>query len=573
MNWYLSIFSFILILIGTLSLALAITGWRLRPAPGALPFAAMMGAAALWSFTYGFEISTTDYLIGIIILSIEIVAIAVIPVFWLLFVLEYTGRDQLITDKIILLLLIIPAIAIIAFITAPIFHLYFTAFTPNKMNGFIKWTFTYGPVFLIHVVYSLILVFSGFIVIIEQYIEFPAYRKQIAALIIAWLIPTATVIMDAADMNPILGLDITPFALLLSGLILIAAIRKYNFLSLMPIAHGVLLGSLTDGFIVLNPQDIIIDLNPVASEIIGKPVNDLLANAIGPSFPGILPVLSQCRNSQDVVCDVINLKQGGGIHYYNVQCRQIFSSRKVQKGRLILLRDISDLERSNSALTQANQKLNLISTITRHDLANQMTVLDGYFTILREEVQKPESQAFIQKIESSISIIRRELEFMQEYQSLGSKEFRWQKISDVIIYAKSHLDTTHISVTTKLDGLYVYSDPLLEKALMNLLENSIRHGEHVKTITFTYTLTSDGVTLIYEDDGVGIANDEKEQIFKRGYGRNLGLGLYLVRVILSISGMAIKETGIPGKGARFEITIPEGMFFFTGEANQELING
>jgi signal transduction histidine kinase len=70
--------------------------------------------------------------------------------------------------------------------------------------------------------------------------------------------------------------------------------------------------------------------------------------------------------------------------------------------------------------------------------------------------------------------------------------------------------------------------------------------------------------LIYEDDGVGIPQDKKELIFERGFTtssdsiKSSGLGLFLARDILAITGITIKETGAPGIGSRFEMIIPPG---------------
>ena len=65
--------------------------------------------------------------------------------------------------------------------------------------------------------------------------------------------------------------------------------------------------------------------------------------------------------------------------------------------------------------------------------------------------------------------------------------------------------------------------------------------------------------LFYEDDGVGIPEDEKEKIFVEGYGKGTGYGLYLIRKICEAYGWTIQETGKQGKGAQFTITIPKGM--------------
>jgi signal transduction histidine kinase len=65
-----------------------------------------------------------------------------------------------------------------------------------------------------------------------------------------------------------------------------------------------------------------------------------------------------------------------------------------------------------------------------------------------------------------------------------------------------------------------------------------------------------GIRIVWEDNGTGVPDGEKEHIFERGFGNNTGLGLFLCREILAITGIGIHETGVSGNGARFEITIP-----------------
>jgi signal transduction histidine kinase len=68
------------------------------------------------------------------------------------------------------------------------------------------------------------------------------------------------------------------------------------------------------------------------------------------------------------------------------------------------------------------------------------------------------------------------------------------------------------------------------------------------------------LVLVFEDNGIGIPQKDKNRLFTKGFGKNTGLGLFLSREILSITGITITENGEPGKGARFEITVPKGMY-------------
>ena len=132
---------------------------------------------------------------------------------------------------------------------------------------------------------------------------------------------------------------------------------------------------------------------------------------------------------------------------------------------------------------------------------------------------------------------------------------------------------TGSTLSVAVEGLEVFADPLLEKVFENLIDNSRRHGERVRHISFsTLQYGLDYLALVYEDDGVGVHEEDKERIFEKGFGKNTGLGLFLTREILSITGLTIKESGVYGKGARFEILVPKGKYRFTRSGKgQEII--
>jgi signal transduction histidine kinase len=119
-----------------------------------------------------------------------------------------------------------------------------------------------------------------------------------------------------------------------------------------------------------------------------------------------------------------------------------------------------------------------------------------------------------------------------------------------------------VAISVETNHLEIYSDLLIEKVFFNLIDNSLRHGESVTKIHIGFNHEGNGLSLLYEDNGVGVPDEEKERIFERGFGKNTGYGLFLVREILSITSLTIKESGISGKGTRFEIYIPHGLFRF-----------
>ncbi len=111
----------------------------------------------------------------------------------------------------------------------------------------------------------------------------------------------------------------------------------------------------------------------------------------------------------------------------------------------------------------------------------------------------------------------------------------------------------------------IFADRLFEKVFYNLIDNALRYGgDRMKTIRISAQESDSSLTIVCEDDGVGISGEDKKQLFTRGFGKNTGLGLFLSREILTITGITITENGTPGKGARFEIVVPRGMWRMAG---------
>ena len=105
---------------------------------------------------------------------------------------------------------------------------------------------------------------------------------------------------------------------------------------------------------------------------------------------------------------------------------------------------------------------------------------------------------------------------------------------------------------------------MLEKVFFNLLDNAVRHGGHVTEIRVSTHYAKNDLVIVWEDNGIGVAAGDKDRIFEQGFGKNTGLGMFLTREILSLTGITITENGEPGKGARFEIRVPKGMYRVKG---------
>jgi PAS domain S-box-containing protein len=244
--------------------------------------------------------------------------------------------------------------------------------------------------------------------------------------------------------------------------------------------------------------------------------------------------------------------------------------RKDKDGTIIgfqgTIRDITDQRLTQEALFQANKKLNLLSSITRHDILNQLTVLEGYLKLSEEFVHVPANVGdFIKKEIKAAETIENQIGFTRVYQNMGVNAPTWQNANANISRAVAALPMRNIRVKMDCTDFEVLADPLLEKVFFNLVDNALRHGgDTMTTVRFSSHESDSGMMIVCEDDGVGISRKDKKYLFERGFGKHTGFGLYLIREILSITGITISETGEPGKGARFEILVPKGGYRFEG---------
>jgi signal transduction histidine kinase len=203
----------------------------------------------------------------------------------------------------------------------------------------------------------------------------------------------------------------------------------------------------------------------------------------------------------------------------------------------------------------------LFSAISRHDLLNKIAALTGYVELVRAHTDDRDILNYMTKQQMILGTIRDQLQFIEDYEKIGVQKPCWQPLAPIIRKASSLLPLDSITLTlVGIDDVELYADPLLLKVFYNLLDNTLRHGKHITTVRIAIEKTHDGYHILYEDDGVGIPSAEKESIFIRGKGKNTGLGLFLIREILSMTGITIHENGVVGKGARFEITVPDVRF-------------
>lgn len=306
--------------------------------------------------------------------------------------------------------------------------------------------------------------------------------------------------------------------------------------------------------------------NPAYCRYYEKPCEEILGSRFRPRIPpeehSLLKKHFASLTRDNTVAYIQHrvILPDGEVHWQSWTDQAIFN----EKGEIVeyqsVGRDITEMIQAEETGEMAKRKLTLLSRITRHDILNQITILKFYLDHAREEPDHTDLGEFILKLDRVAKNIESQIAFTREYEDIGVKVPVWQNVREILLKVLKSFDLSAVSIRCDVGQVEVFADPLLERVFYNIVENSLRHGRHVSSLFIGITMSSYGLILNFEDNGVGIPQEEKESIFEKGYGSGSGFGLFLAREILDITGSSILETGEPGSGARFEVFFPLGSF-------------
>lgn len=320
-----------------------------------------------------------------------------------------------------------------------------------------------------------------------------------------------------------------------------------------------------DGTIITDFSGTIRFVNPRIGEILG---HERVWDLVGTSnvFEFIIPEY-QNRAFQDMA-NVISGHDSYMVEYkiLTMDKKEIWIEcigKKITYGgmpSLILsVHEITDAKQTKEALHMANAKLQLLSSVTRHDILNQVLVVNSYCSLTEKIVpDNLKALEYLSQIMKASENIQKSISFTKDYEELGLNAPVWQDIEKIAKMAAADLVTEKIRFVVNTGNTEIFADPMLMLVFYNLFENANYHGGHVSEIAIHFTEQEKAGTLIIKDNGTGIPDHLKERIFERGFGKNSGFGLFLIREILAITGLSITETGKKGNGACFEIFLPPG---------------
>jgi PAS domain S-box-containing protein len=358
MRWQPTPYSYLLLAAAAISAALVFYAWRRRGTPGAIPLALLMAGVCVWAAGYALELSGADLPTKVLWAKVEYLGIVTVPPAWLAFALQYTGREGLLTRRNLILLSIIPLITLLLASTNEAHGLVWSYTGLEASGPFPALYVRHGAWFWIHWSYSYLLLLTGTVLLVSLLVRsLPMYRKQNVALLLAVSVPWVGNGVYVLGLSPVPNLDPTPFAFLLSGMAIAWALFRFRLLDLVPVARAAVVEGMSDGVIVLDSHNRIVDFNPAAQHILGFSASQAVGSPVGRVVPS-LDILLEIHREAGKAHKEVSIGDGPMQRSYEVT----FSTLRDQRWRgrtalLIVLHDITERKRAEEEIRWLNEDL------------------------------------------------------------------------------------------------------------------------------------------------------------------------------------------------------------------------
>lgn len=555
---------------GVLAASVGILAWRNRSLLGSVPLAVLMAAVTVWAAAKVAELAAGDVAGTVFWSNVQYFAIPVVPAAWLVFALQYTGREEWLTRRTLSVLAVEPVLVLVFVWTNPAHGLFRSSVDLVQRGAFTTLAPTFGPAFWAHTAYSyLLLAAATWLLVRMALVSDHLYRSQAVGLVATVSIPWLTNGIYLVGLVP-QDLDPTIVGLAASGLILLWTISRHRLLALVPaareVARAALIERMSDAVVVVDDDGRIVDCNPAAERILDCEVPGVIGRPLVEVHESLLEAVRGTRPGDDGdVRTEFSIWDGDAYRHYDVRVSPLHRGRGLLAGRLISIRDVTEPR-------QREQRLDVLNRLLRHNLRNELNIVLGHATGLVDELDDEDHRRRTETIAAAAERMAERANKVTRaagHTDLGGNGPTDLAAAVVEIATDKRREYPEAEITTDAPPEALSAaGPTVRTAIDEIVTNAIVHsnGSDPSVHVAVSTDPTDGeVRVRVVDAGPGIPEEELAPI-RRGEETPLthgtGVGLWLVTWVVREAGGDVtfdEEDGQTVVTARFPGPLEESL--------------
>ncbi len=596
MYWQYTPYVLPLVFSALVSAGLVIVVWQHRSAAGATPLIFILLAVVVWSAGNTLELGCVDLQAKLFWANVEYLGIVSVPVAWLAFALQYTGREKWLTRRNLAWLAVMPLLTVFLVWTNEAHNLMRSNVRLDADGPFSVVSKTYGPWFWLNMAYAYVVLGLGTVFLMQQFTLSPRlYRGQRVVLALGALLPWVGNVMYIFRLSPIPRLDLTPSTFAFSGLLFVWGLYRYRLLDIMPVARATIIESMQDGVIVLDARNRIVDINPAVQRFIGITASEAIGYPAAQIFSSWPDLIARYRDVTEAKVEIVlppPHPDNAWPRYLDMHISSLHGGAGQLRGRLIILRDITEYKRVEQDLRQAKDlaeaanraKSVFLATVT-HELRTPLTAIMGFTELLQEKAAESgdaDMSTYVDKILAAAHHLLFMINNVLELSRIEAGKAQLSRqvvnvpalVADIAQKARSLAakNSNVLRVKCPPDIGTLHADiGMVRQALLYLVDNAAKFTQN-GTITLSASRQPDpadnGIEWILfsvSDTGIGMTAEQMEHLSEpfwqadssitRKYGGS-GLGLALCYNFCQAMGGHVLVESELGVGSTFTMRLP-----------------
>lgn len=562
---------------------------RYRRHTASIPFIAMCFFASLWAFSYIFELGATNLVVKIWAVKISYIGVIGVPLSWTAFALTYSGHQNWLNRRNLLLTLIFPVITYFVILTNELHNWFFTEFglQTDPASGLILIRNPLGWWFWLHAVFIYALLIVGSFFLLREFWEKrDVYQSQIIVNFTAILLPWIVNGVVLTGLLPI-RIDITSVTFSISILILGWGFLRYRLLDISPVAHRAVFTSISDAVIVLDGALRIAELNPAALDLFGLKSNSVIGAPFRQTFEKWIFINENSLRKHGYYKEIVLQEEGEPMRWLHLFVSALQASNGQGEGWIVTLRDVTSIKENESALAIARDeamransfKMQLLANVS-HELRTPLGIILGYTDLLARKSYGDLSEKQVnilgrirestQYLDGLVSELLDQAQLDSGKLKLSIASFEPREalggvFSQLSVLAESKNLEFKAVISENMPASIVGDSQRLKQILVNLISNAIKFTESGGITAEICASSQVEWTMRVADTGPGIPPEAINTVFEpfkqlpdahKTLRKGYGLGLSISRQLVQLMGGNISLDSVPGKGTTFTVTLP-----------------